>query len=354
MSTRIESLVAMLTVLLSVSTGLGAEPAERPDSTAKTRDGAGGSEIAADNKQEAKRLFERAAQAFAEKRNFEAIELFRQSALLEPSPLLDYNMALAYEEMGDTANALKHFHRYLASAPNAQDAPEVRRSIDRLENQLSTLGVQQLTVTSDPQGAILEVDGTPVGVTPYTAALVPGAHTVVLKSDGYQSTQAKVDLPRDRSIQIELTMEPATAPNSNPELDGGTRDSASGLARIRPLAWGLLGTGVGSITAGVLFHSSSKQSERESNRASVPEEAAEARGAADGKQTASLVLLGAGGALTIAGGVLMVLDLTGADSVASSRHPRLDQEPSAKFERHLRAAAACAPRFCGAEVSGSF
>lgn len=345
--------LALLAALLGVSLNAHAEPAERPGSTAKTQDKLETSATSRDGKQEAKRLYEQAAQAFTEKRNFEAIELFRQSALLEPSPLLDYNMALAYEEVGDAANALKHFRRYLASAPNAEDAPEVRRSIDRLEKRLSALGVQQLTVTSDPAGATLEVDGTPLGVTPYTAALKPGAHAVVVRRDGYQLARAKVELPSDRSIEIELTMRPR-APSPNPELDDGVHDSPSGAARIRPLTWGLMGIGVGSVTAGVLFHSSSKRSERERNRASSPVDAAEAQGAADGKQTAALVLLGAGGALAIAGGVLAVLDLTGADPVAPDRSGLEDQKRSTQSNRSLHTVAACAPAFCGVQVTGSF
>ena len=83
----------------------------------------------------AKELYEQAAQAYAARKNFEAIELFRQSGALEPSPLLSYNMALAYEEAGDLRNALKHFREY-ASAGNPDAAEEVETRIAKLESKL--------------------------------------------------------------------------------------------------------------------------------------------------------------------------------------------------------------------------
>src|SRR6188768_3546990 len=64
----------------------------------------------------AKALYEQAAAAYSARRHFEAIELFRQSAAIEPSPLLSYNMALAYEEAGDLRNALKYFREYASTS----------------------------------------------------------------------------------------------------------------------------------------------------------------------------------------------------------------------------------------------
>jgi tetratricopeptide (TPR) repeat protein len=295
-----------------------------------------------DRRARAKRLYEQAAQAYAAKRNFEAIELFRQSAALEPSPMLHYNMALAYEEAGDVRNALRYFREYLLLAPDAEDAPEVRATVTRLERRLADFGVQQLRVTSEPSGATLLVDGSPAGVTPYTGEFTPGAHTLVVQSRKHMDAQARVELPVDRSLQIALKLQKRAEPPPTPAqpADAGVAAQESGLVRVKPLSWGLMGVGVGGLTAGVLFDRSRASSAADRDGASTPVEAAEARGAADSKQLASLTLLGAGGAFLITGGVLAILDVTGSGKRTG--------------EKVQQAAVGCTRAFCGVEVGGRF
>ncbi|HTV24031.1 MAG TPA: hypothetical protein VMG12_35310, partial [Polyangiaceae bacterium] len=71
-------------------------------------------------------------------------------------------------------------------------------------------------------------------------------------------------------------------------------------------------------------------------RADNPTDAAEARGAADAKQMASLVLLGFGAGFTIGGSVLLALELS---------EPRSDQ---------VALSLPCAPGFCGFVTRGNF
>ncbi len=303
--------------------------------------------------EEARKLYERAARAYAAKRNFEAIELFRQSAELLPSPLLLYNMGLAHDEAGDASNALKYFRAYLGAAPDAEDALEVRSRIERLEKHLADLGVQQMTVTSDPEGATVLVDDRAVGVTPYTAEFAPGEHAVLLRRPGYVDGSVRVQLPPDRAVELNLTLQATPVEKPPAPQPGGDRqasrprDSAP-IARVRPLTWSLLGMGAGSLTAGVLFEISRARTKNESAHAASEVDAAEARGAADGKRVASLVLLSAGGALTIAGGVLFTLEFTGAEDWQTA--PRA----TAGGSRAERARVGCTGAFCGVTVSGSF
>ena len=303
---------------------------------------------------QAQQLYEQAAQAYASRKNFEAIELFRQSAELEPSPLLSYNMALAYEEAGDVRNALRHFRDYLTHAPDANDAPEVRKRILRLENKLETLGIQQLSVSSNPAGATLWVDGVAVGVTPFTGEFAPGTHSLRLSLNDYETVNVDVELPRRPALTVPFTLNPTRSVQVPPANAGDQAQSphsdrgaeANGLARIQPLSWGLLGVGVGSLTAGVLFEVSRARSNEQSRDAASPVEAAQAQGAADGKQLASLVLLGAGGAFVVTGSVLALLDLSGGNR-ASETAKRTPSTPTL-------ASAGCLPGFCSVQLRGSF
>jgi hypothetical protein len=115
---------------------------------------------------------------------------------------------------------------------------------------------------------------------------------------------------------------------------------------VQPLTWTFLGVGAGAVVGGLAFELSRAKSSERAGRSDSPLEAAEARGAADAKQMASLLLLGSGTAFLIGGGVLLALDLTGAG----------ENPPSSTQSLMLsaRISAPCALGFCGMVAEGSF
>ncbi|HVZ35523.1 MAG TPA: PEGA domain-containing protein, partial [Polyangiaceae bacterium] len=135
--------------------------------------------------EQAKQLFLLGAEAFGAQRNADAIRYFRKAARLVPSPKLIYNIALAYDEMGDGAHALAEYRSFLAQEPDSEHRANVERRIDALERQLTSAGVQLLTVASSPPGALVQVGGESVGVTPWSGELSPGVHQVRLVLEGY-------------------------------------------------------------------------------------------------------------------------------------------------------------------------
>jgi tetratricopeptide (TPR) repeat protein len=302
----------------------------------------------ADAKERARELYERAADAYARKQNHEAIELFTAAAKLTPNPLFSHNIALAYEDLGDVRNALRHYRDYLRSAEPIADRDDVDRRIADLELRLSELGVQQLTVISRPPQAIVFLDETPVGVTPFTGELAPGNHRIRLERDGHHPTRADVRLLPQRSAEVILELEPrmreAPEPSKAGEVSDRVTASPSPLARVKPLSWALLGTGAGSLTGALFFELSRASSARQADAAAAPVDEARARGAADAKQSASLLLFGVGGAFTVAGGILTVLDVVNTT-------PRHD---ATNAQRGITLSAACLPEMCGAAASGHF
>jgi len=54
-------------------------------------------------------------------------------------------------------------------------------------------GTQDVSVTSEPSGATVEVDGSEIGETPVTRSLDRGSqHTVEISMDGYESEQISI------------------------------------------------------------------------------------------------------------------------------------------------------------------
>jgi hypothetical protein len=289
----------------------------------------------------AKELYALGAEAFAAQRNAEAIRYFRRAAELVPSAKLTYNIGLAYEEMGDAGRALTEYRAYLKQEPDGALSGEVSGRISGLERRLAETGVQQLSVMSEPAGATVFIGGRPVGVTPWAGELTPGQHDVELTLAGHTSSALRVTLPRDRSAEVQLPLVALPPPAAS---------KPRGLANVSPLAWTFLGVGAGALVGGVAFELSRQSSSSTADGADSPIDAAEARGAADAKQMASLLLLGFGGAFTIGGSVLLVLDATAEPGEADAdTHPA-----SASPTQRAQLAVPCSPGFCGIMAQGNF
>ena len=85
-----------------------------------------------DAEQRAQKLYEVGDDHYAAGRYEEAVVHFQQAYELSPQPALLFNMANAYERMGEYEKAAEHLRRYLES-PKAQDVASVRERIRRLE-----------------------------------------------------------------------------------------------------------------------------------------------------------------------------------------------------------------------------
>lgn len=289
----------------------------------------------------AKQYYELGAEAFTAQRNADAIRYFGLAAQIVPSSKLRYNIALAYDEMGDTGRALAEYRAYLRQEAGSELLEDVQRRVHQLEARLAVLGVQQLSVLSSPAGATVRVDEQAVGVTPWSGELVPGRHRVTVELARHQTRSTDIELPAGRAtdLRLELSAEP-----ERPDEQRGAR----AWRRITPLTWTFLGVGVGAISGGVAFELSRADSSERAGRASASADAAEARGAADAKQMASLTLLGFGSAFLIGGGILMAVDL---------RDPAPEPAQADDGEKRgftARIGVPCVPGFCGVTAQGHF
>src|SRR5262249_13937066 len=70
-----------------------------------------------DAKARARALFEKGVTAYGEGRYFDAIDIFSEVNRLFPNPQLFFNIAKAYDNLGDAGGALKFYRDYLKNVP---------------------------------------------------------------------------------------------------------------------------------------------------------------------------------------------------------------------------------------------
>lgn len=289
--------------------------------------------------------YKKGVAAYSNGRFTEAIDLFRQADRLSPSAALSYNIARAYEKIGDGPSTLAWYRDYLRRSPKSDDAADVARSIDRLEAELAQKGVQQVTVLSTPNGATIVMDGQPVGVTPWTGELPLGTHEASMRLRGYADVDRIFTLSAADAVDVSATLvpeapapsappvppAPAMLPSSPPEVESAPRSRAT-------RTWGFvaLGAGVGALGGALAFEMMRRSSEKEAEDATEQLVAADRVDRAESQANVARILAGAGGALAITGGVLLVVDA----GKASSSAPRVG--------------VACTGAFCGATAFGRF
>src|SRR4029079_10520894 len=83
----------------------------------------------------------------------------------------------------------------------------------------------RLTVTSSPPGSEVLVDNSPAGQTSddggalQTEPLLPGAHTVVVRAEGYRDWKQSVDLKGDAHLDVTLSAAPAPVEDTSSSED---------------------------------------------------------------------------------------------------------------------------------------
>ncbi len=102
------------------------------DAHAQPREAAGGSAPS-----EALDLFRKSMIAYREGRFQEAVDLLQRAYAREPEPVLLYNLARAYEGLGDDDKALDAYERYLREEPHAPDAMAIKKRMETLRARIA-------------------------------------------------------------------------------------------------------------------------------------------------------------------------------------------------------------------------
>jgi tetratricopeptide (TPR) repeat protein len=301
---------------------------------------------------EGKARYERGVEAYSSGRFKDAIDLFLQADALAPSAALSFNIARAYEKIGDDAASLQWYRDFRRRAPDAKNAREVDERIHVLETALAKKGVQQFSVLSSPLGATVIVDDQPVGITPFTGQLPPGGHKVVLSLRGYLDSEQKLDLAADRAQDLNVTLVPGrekpAAPDAAPArpapeptpppLRPSEPEPAPG-ARFGVWPWIGLGAGAAVLGGSLGFELARRSAEKDAQKADTQIDYKHGLDREQSRQTTARVLAAVGGALVVTGGTLLIIDVSS----------RKDRGPA-----QARLGGACVPGGCGFQVQGQF
>jgi tetratricopeptide (TPR) repeat protein len=307
---------------------------------------------------EGKARYERGADAYAKGRYTDAIDLFLQADALAPSAALSFNIARAYEKIGDGPNALRWYRDFRRRAPDAKNGPEVDKRVAELEAELAKKGVQQLTILTSPAGATVIVDDQPVGVTPFTGQFPPGRHRVAISLKGYADTAQDVEVTADHARDLSVPLVPDTRRPAAPVVEGegaaplAAQNAGSPASSTTPAQsdraqgprfgiWPWIGLGAGAVALGGAgaFELARRSAEKDAEDDHTQVGYKENYDRMTSRQTTSRVLAAVGGALVVTGGVLLVLDLT--------------SRPAKKDER-ASFGVGCLPGGCAINAWGQF
>lgn len=302
---------------------------------------------------EARRLYEQGAESFRAGRYWQAVDFFRRADAISAEPELEFNIALAYEEMKDAPGALEAYRSYLRRAPESGDRAEVERHIHRLEQELGALGIQQVSVVTEPPGATIFVDGKARGVSPWTGEIPLGRHQLLAELRGYGDAGTTITASPDRALDVNLVLEEKNSRRDEAAVDSGRAEDqpeARGMSRVRPATWVLLGIGGASLIGAVGYEFARAGAREDEHNASTDMAREDERVRAESHQTASHLLLGVGSVALLSGGAFLYFDLKREERKAAVSWPR---GVSARWSVGCRGVPFAASS-CGVHATGSF
>jgi len=106
----------------------------------------------------AKTLFTNGQKLYKAGKYADAIAKFEEAFKVKSHPVIYFNIGKCWEQLGDSAKALRNFRDYLRLSPDASDRQQVTDSIANLERRLREKGVQQLLIFAEPANAKILVD----------------------------------------------------------------------------------------------------------------------------------------------------------------------------------------------------
>lgn len=253
--------------------------------------------------QDARELFQQGEAAYQTGDYAEAAALWERAYAMDARPLLQHNLAQAYERLGQLDRAAAAYQVYIdASAPDDPRAVTARARLASLRERLGNTGI---LLTGGPEGATILIDGQDRGRLPHPdpLRLEPGSHQIVVRLHGYTDFTSVVAVSAGQAAEVPVSMQAGQSGTAR-VTGGGGGISMVGLAIALGGAAVLVG---GGVTGGLAL-------------AAADGAPAAEGGEADDARTLALVtdiLIPTGAAIAVAGVVLMfVLDDGGSSDRA--------------------------------------
>jgi tetratricopeptide (TPR) repeat protein len=177
-------------------------------------------------------LFEKSEDAYQKGRFAEAVQYLREAYALTPAPVLLYNLARAYEGLGDLERAAKSYEDFLGAEPNAKDRGAIATRAATLRRQIAEREAARRAAAQPPRPEPRRPSPFPWVVAPLgVAGIGTGAVLSVLSAKRHRDA-------RDEPVQLTATHDQESAKSlatgANVALIAGAAVVAIGVV------WGLL------------------------------------------------------------------------------------------------------------------
>jgi hypothetical protein len=309
---------------------------------------------AADHEAEGRALFESGVKSYQKGEYAAAIVAFSEAYRITKRPGLLFSLAQAFRrsyektlEPTHLAEAVKYYERYLATDASGERRAEAASWLRKLEPSASVQvpsnaapARAQLVVAVNVPEARLMLDGRPVDTLPHAAEVTPGKHHLEVTAPGYAPYQRDVDVPPAAVLPINIELVRAV---SRVEVLGvsGAEVLIDGV-RVGELPSQGFAVTTGRHTVEVRRRGYYTVRQSIQSIQGMPQ-TLRLTAAPTTRRTASWVLVGAGAAATLAGGVLGYLALRKqADAQSLQDQPGMasafEQELSARNDLRLAAA----------------
>jgi len=135
-----------------------------------------------------------------------AMAKFQQAYGLSSDPRLLFDMAVCAREMRSYARMQNLLLRYEQEGKSLLST-DSRNQVDAALAAIRNL-VGLLTITVSEPGALLSIDGDPVGVSPLAVPLAIdlGIHTVLVSKEGFDPAERRIDVVGGREDSLSLTL----------------------------------------------------------------------------------------------------------------------------------------------------
>jgi hypothetical protein len=223
-----------------------------------------------DAKAEARASYQRAMAHAQAERYAEAALEFERAYALSPHYSVLYNLGRVYSALSRSLEAIDAYERFLSEGGSAVSAE--RRSEVALQISHELTKVAWLSLEIMPHGALISLDGKPLGLSPLSAPqrVSAGEHTLLVTLAGHAPVERVIALAAGKreTFQLELAKAPASAaeeaeaqkPELRPVVPVVPRQArvlsveAERAAKLqRNLGYGVAGAGVASIAVGSYF-----------------------------------------------------------------------------------------------------
>ncbi|QED27699.1 PEGA domain-containing protein [Microvenator marinus] len=203
-------------------------------------------DLSEENKAELTRVIEEGKATYNRGEFQRSLKLFQEAYDILPHPDILYRLGLCHERLGDDAEAVRYYRRFLSEVPEAPERPRIEKTIALIEDRISR---STISISTIPEGAVVYIDDRangPAGLTPTQLPVKPGNYRVIVRKEGFQLTEELVTVKAGATVQLRYQLIPE---------ENVAKEEVVTYPNILPVV-GLTAIGIGSGIAGMVFFSS--------------------------------------------------------------------------------------------------